>query len=580
MVILFSFCLGAFALYVFSKNYFILQNPLLPEKMTRLVSTGNCLLATLSPDGKYVAYVIKDAGRQSLRLMQVATSVETQIAPLAEVDYLGMTFSPDGNYLYYVANDFTSGKTDEQNSALYQVATIGGAPRKVTERLNSAITFSPDEKQFAFVREYTSEGVSALMVSNADGTGERRLAERKLPYYFDYPAWSPDGDVIGCVATGFTGPVHLNFYDKRGRKVNSDAASHTWKHVRKVQWLKEGNGIVLSVGDPDRESVQLWYLSYPGGEANRITNNLNDYLDVSLTPNSDALVTIESQQITSIWTWFKSKTSQAPQLVQAAGNYERVTSSQDGGIVYTVKTGAVRNIWKMKADGREQRQLTMTDYDSFRPSASPSGRYIVFLRERRGKGSIWKIDTDGSNQKALTGEISPETPQCSPDDKWVVFTAPSPKKWSVLWRVSLEGGAVTQLNDTISTQPSISPDGKLIACFYLGQQTDTQTKRMSIAILPFEGGAPLKIFEVPATVNQSAGIHWTADGRSLTYVDGRSGHSNIWSQSMDGGSPKPMTHFKGDQIFSFDWSRDGKQLIFLNGTVMSNVVLMSGFRSP
>jgi hypothetical protein len=33
------------------------------------------------------------------------------------------------------------------------------------------------------------------MVCNSDGGGETRLAERKLPFYFDYPAWSPDGNV-------------------------------------------------------------------------------------------------------------------------------------------------------------------------------------------------------------------------------------------------------------------------------------------------------------------------------------------------------------------------------------------------
>jgi len=36
-------------------------------------------------------------------------------------------------------------------------------------------------------------GESALMVSRLDGTEERKLAVRKLPDYFYYPVWSPDG---------------------------------------------------------------------------------------------------------------------------------------------------------------------------------------------------------------------------------------------------------------------------------------------------------------------------------------------------------------------------------------------------
>jgi len=56
------------------------------------------------------------------------------------------------------------------------------------------------------------------------------------------------------------------------------------------------------------------------------------------------------------------------------------------------------------------------------------------------------------------------------------------------------------------------------------------------------------------------------------------GVSNIWSQPFTGEQPKQVTNFKAERIFSFDWSRDGKQLIVAHGSITSDVVLISNFQ--
>jgi DNA-binding winged helix-turn-helix (wHTH) protein/Tol biopolymer transport system component len=560
-----------------------------PIKITRLISTGAASRATISPDGSYVAYLIKEAGRQSLRIRQVATAGDTQIAPPAEVDYLGMTFSPDSNYLYYVANDFSAKGSAPPKSALYQVAVIGGSSRKLIERLDSPITFSPDGNRIAFVREYTDQGESALMVSRLDGTEERKLAARKLPNYFDYPAWSPEGGIIACTAASYTPPNQLAFFDEQGRSVESPAAARPWKHIRKIHWLKDGRELVLNVIDPERDVSQLWRVSYQDGEARRITNDLNDYFDASLTADSSMLVTVESKRFSSIWIAPASNLNRLSQITEAGGAYDKVCWGPDGKIVYSTNMRGQEAIWTLKADGSDPKKKTPDGIcslspDSVGPSVSPDGRYIFFSCVSPGNGGygsrrgICRMEKDGANLKTLTAENSPDDPQCTPDGRWVVYAAPSPTKWSVLWKMPIEGGEATQLNDAISAHPSISPDGRLIACFYLDEQTNTQTSQMSIAILPFEGGPPRKIFKAPATANRFAGIRWTADGRALTYVDSLNGYSNIWSQPLDGSPPKRLTDFKGDHALSFDWSPDGKWLVILRGAAVSNVVSIASFR--
>ena len=114
-----------------------------------------------------------------------------------------------------------------------------------------------------------------------------------------------------------------------------------------------------------------------------------------------------------------------------------------------------------------------------------------------------------------------------------------------------------------------------------------RTRRSEIAIIPFEGGQPTKLLDVPPGYNTvqiftgsdvPQALHWLPDGRSLAYIVTRDGVSNIWSMPIDGGAPKQLTNFTTDQIAWFDLSRDGKPTLFSRGATTKDVVLISGFR--
>jgi WD40-like Beta Propeller Repeat len=109
---------------------------------------------SISPDGKYVSYTLRDDKQQSsLWVMQIATKTQAQVVPPSSADYTATTFSPDGQFIYY-------GRREARLSepVLYRVPVIGGSPTKVLENVTSAITFSPDGKRFAFVRDEARRG--------------------------------------------------------------------------------------------------------------------------------------------------------------------------------------------------------------------------------------------------------------------------------------------------------------------------------------------------------------------------------------------------------------------------------------
>ena len=143
------------------------------------------------------------------------------------------------------------------------------------------------------------------------------------------------------------------------------------------------------------------------------------------------------------------------------------------------------------------------------------------------------------------------------------------------WKVSIDGGEPVRLSDKWTANPTVSPDGSLIACFYREDQLNAPIK---VAIIPFVGGDPVKVLDIPHTVNGPAGLRWTPDGRAVTYIDTINGVSNIWSLPLDGGKPVQLTDFKTDQIFWFDFSRDGKNLAVSRGKQTSDVILIRDFR--
>src|SRR4030095_9491720 len=120
-----------------------------------------------------------------------------------------------------------------------------------------------------------------------------------------------------------------------------------------------------------------------------------------------------------------------------------------------------------------------------------------------------------------------------------------------------------------------APRGSLIASVYREDQPNAPNK---VAIIPFAGGDPIKLLDIPQSFNRTAGLRWMPDGRTLTFIDTINGVSNIWSLPLDGGSPKQLTDFKTDQIFWFDFSRDGKQLALSRGTQTSDVILIRDFK--
>ena len=540
-------------------------------RITRMASSGRATYAAISPDGKYLAYAVDEAGKQSLWIQQVASGSDIRIVPLADVHFVGCAFTPDANYLFYSSAD---NRTD--HASVYQVPVIGGTPKLVIDDLHARIAISPDGQRLAYAKTDRAGGRSIIGTRKIDGSDERIVAVRKLPDTFTAIAWSPDGTSIGHSFVTYGGGYHAVIGDVKidgGKERTID--SPQWRIVDSLIWLPDNDALVVNAKDRSDTRNQLWILRRDG-RARRITNDLSDYELASMTGDGSKLVTLQKNQSSSVWIAPGGSTERAKQLARGADNLDGLyglACLRDGRIVYTSSSNDARDLWIMNGDGANRRRITDGGSDIL-PAASSDGKFVAFMSLRNGRSNIWRLDVaSGAVSSITTGDFE-SSPSIAPDGQWVAFHT-NRSGVRTIWRTGINGGPTQQVTTTASSWPAISPDGKSIACSWF----DPTNGRIGIAVIPSQGGAPSHIFDIPVNAWMGGNNHhvrWHDQG--ITFVSNANGVSNVWLQPLDGSQARQLTRFEDGQIFYFDWTADGRDLVAARGEVTSNVVLIEGFR--
>jgi Tol biopolymer transport system component len=352
--------------------------------ITQLTTSGDAARPAISPDGKYVAYVQRTevagpGGGDSVWIRQIATSSNVLIvAPDPGVAIPGLTMSPDGNYVDYI-------RRLGRQQALWRVSFLGGTPKPLLDDVWTPIGWSPDGRHMAFVRQDRGRGSSELVVAEADGGNARVRATRQFPASFDSlflttrpnvrPAWSLDDSVI-AVPDSYPGPGQIVFVD---------VSTGTEQPVP-----LRGEGIVLGLDWLDRDSLvlnqaveygglsQLWRLEYPSGAVTRLTNDLTDYMDVSLTAARDSLATTKTDLRVAIWVTDGSGANEKEVVppLQSSGSVQHVTWAADG-LLFTGMSGAHRAILSV---GRMVEGLRNSFVRRFSPRRPPTAEPLSSSR--------------------------------------------------------------------------------------------------------------------------------------------------------------------------------------------------------
>lgn len=552
-------------------------------QITRVTATGRVTGASISPDGKYGAYVLSEQGEQSLMVRQLMSGQTLQLIPPRRVGYWGLTFTPDGSSIYYGEKS-----SELPAGAIYQISTLGGSPRKIIEDMDAQPAFSPDGKQMAFLRlRFPTAEETALIVANADGSGERTLArcrapERFAPVFFAGVSWSPDGSILAAaVNNADSGVGRIVAVDGKSGAMRPFSTA-SWRQVAQVAWLPDQKGVVaVADGGTDGRS-QIWYVPYPSGEPYAVTNDLFDYRSISVTGDGKSLMTVASDTAADVWIYPDMGTPKRITAAKLEGAFGIATLPDDRIVFTSLETGKV-DLWVMNLDGTGRTLLTRDGNQNRFPVATRDGKWIVYVSVTPTGIEVCRMNIDGSDRKVLATTLNAESRvDISPDGKWVIYEtvakgneSSSSRNLPKVGRVSIDGGSPSSIESPgFLSIPVFSPDGSRIAAYMI---ETGGARRLFVGILPASGGAPLKKLDL-APAFRGSDIQWTMDGTALVVNTAPGDRANLWRVPIDGSRQQKITNFDEHTIFGFKRLRDGKGWVLSRGDLSRDAVLITGFR--
>ncbi len=534
------------------------------EPLRQLTFNGRTLFASISPDGKYLAYSVGQAeGQQALYLKQLDSPDEEVKIPAREILYRGLTFDPDSQKLYVVEKDAS------HMGRLYAMPLFGQHPSApMLLHIDGPVSFSPSGDQFAYVDVQTAE--QRLMLANSDGQHTRVLLSLNRVVMLLRPAWSPDGTRIAVMLfrehPQSTGEAILDLVKLDGSE--SRRVMPGWQRIGHLRWTPDGKSILTDVGtSAEPNKTQIHQVAVETGVDRVLTNDLAAYTDISLSANAAQITAVKTDSKASVWVSRPNDFTRGDTAPAQAERQASLSWADAQHLILDSRRNGYPNFALLDLETQSFSALTNEKHVEQSAAAVPGsgGKAIVFASNRSGEFHIWRFDSEANKMQQLTfGSSYDEQPSLSPDGKWIVY-ASYVQDLSHLMKVPASGGQVEQIASYSAQDPQISPDGKWIAC----SLHDPASGKWSVAVIPFNGSADPRV--IPGA---SAPFRWSPDNSSLTTTrTNANGVSNLWRIPLDGEPPVQLTQFEDESILALAWSPLGDRIACLRANVGADVAL-------
>jgi len=291
----------------------------------------------------------------------------------------------------------------------------------------------------------------------------------------------------------------------------------------------------------DESKKQIWTLRREGGEAEQLTDTVQDVDDFAWSPSGDRLVLVLKDP--------------APEEVEAAKSKDK---EKDGGAAEAkpkprpwvidrlrFKEDEIgyldrrrKHLYALTLAERKLTQITSGDYDDEQPAWSPDGRSIAFTSNRTENPDsnfntdIWVVKADNTDQgkslvRVTANPGADESPTWSPDGKWIAFISQIEPKLFWYATIHLAIAPATGGNEKVLTRqldrnvasPRFSPGGNWI--YFI----DTDDGTQNLLRISAEGGEPARVIADRHMVNSFSLL---ADGTVAAAISGVSQPAEIY----------------------------------------------------
>jgi DNA-binding winged helix-turn-helix (wHTH) protein/Tol biopolymer transport system component len=532
-------------------------------------TAGNVSYAVVSPNAQFVAYVAgEENGYQSLRLLSVVDLSEITLVAPALVHYWSVAFTNDGGQIYFARWDENG---SSRNGVLYRVSTLGGKVKKVVEDVEGGVDFSPDGSRLVFLRLDREAKQTSIVTANAlDGSDEQTVLTSPAENPVSPVGWSPDGSRILLSASERRDDGTYSYLAEIPSMggVETPFTVPRKQRLLSAKWTDRGAGIIVNAVAPGSNVLQIYYVSYPDGSFTHITNDLNNYFFPNVSADGRNVVATEQQRLGDIWV-SDIGNPHPRKLTRRSSPFETLVWATNEQIISDSKEDGKFHLSSVDAGSGEQERISPDQLDSLRPTVSGDGKYMAFLSNRAGQWQIWRTRSDGTEPIQVTSaNESIADMHFGLNENDIFYQRYEGSTWT-LARVTSGGEPTTFLGDTNVGVWNVSPDGRWLVCFV----DDNNGLPGRLLMRSLKDGQDYRYLDL----NPSEFVAFMPDNKSLItkLQTGDSPQATLWQIPLDTGKPKKLISNPPDNIYSAAVSPDGKRLAWVQGKLVSNIVMLT-----
>jgi Tol biopolymer transport system component len=525
-------------------------------KLRLFLSTeGNLSGPALSPDGKMLAYVQVNNGRQDLYVSRLAGGEHLRLTN-DDSRKDSPEFSPDGEKIVFVRQLANAPQTE-----LCLIPALGGNIVPIVPGAEDP-TWSHDGGKLAFILRKKAEP-EALVTSAVDGSDVRVVLKGDDLYPFlAGPSWSPDDRLLALQRS--RGGINRDIWIVPAQ--GGDATRLT----------KDPPGVVSDapVFEPDGRGVihsstrggasNLWWQPLGGKSPVQLTTGAGPDTSPSVARNGTIAFLNSRWRNTLIVLSLETGTS-TTLLTDSSRLWAPVFAPDGKDIAYARdEPNGLWHLWIVPAGGGGARQLTSGNVPEIYPRFTPDGNAVFFNTWGAEPLSLGRVPSAGGLQKPVLSPSSGSDAYAdvSPDGRLVAFVR-TENKTARLFIASTDGtGQARPLGNITGTVPRWSPDGNWISF------SPNRTVSSGVFIVHPDGSGLRRISE------NGGWAVWWPDGDQLGFqVIGPDGNESIRVFRLKNGETRtlPNVHFVGSN-HPFDISRDGKWLTTTNYQHLSDEI--------
>jgi serine/threonine protein kinase len=425
---------------------------------------------------------------------------------------------------------------------------------------------SPDGKTVAFTRSDTFDHPGQIYLKLRDSEHLMQLTTSERQERIGPLVWSPDGKRIAFKRSAelYMHPGAIFSVSRDGGAEQEILRLKNANLSSSIDWSPDGTQLAYSDAAPNPDQLAIYLFNLQTGKKRRLTSppkSLWGDWDPKFSSDGTeiAFKRVTGYAADDIYVTKVSGGPIRPVTAGVASIWGHAWTADRRSLIVSCQRGStIFGLWRFPLTGRDRKpqRLLQGAADAITPATSRKTNLAVWVNQFKDL-NIYRVSAKGSStpEKFIASPLSETQAVYSPNSRIAFLSDRSGSR--EIWISNPDRSVqtrVTNFNDSLVDDLQWSHDGHRLAC-------EVRTHwRPSVFTL---NCSPHDIHCDPPSRFPSSGSaelpSWSADDRFLYFASDRSGRSEIYKQSIEGGPITEVTHNGGSASRE---STDGRWLYF------------------